>query len=226
MRLTAGWAVLALSSPQRPEMCAEEMKRALETATAGVGSVSQNASNAFDALEARSAARLRALGADNVPAKVKPEKVARSEFSISRNTAAKQAEAEEMLRVMRQKDAGELEGTHTEEIRLARSMAKQWLDAGLPKRAEEELLKVQPYVSLKTDIGATFHLELASILVQLGGRVNEVKRLRTRVMQEASSSSLRWQAQRLLESSDGTFQRSDTGPANEELSKLFKMPEW
>ena len=70
-------------------------------------------------------------------------------------------------------------------------VAKQWLDAGLTKRAEDELQRVEKFVSYKTDVGAGFHLELAAILTRQGQRGSEAKRIQTRVMQDASSSSLR-----------------------------------
>ena len=228
-RLAPGsiWATLAIVATRDARMMCDDtesaMKRAMDSASADVKATSENAAAAFDALEARAAARLKALGADDAPAP-KPE-VTRSEFSISRGSAAKRAEAEEAMRLMRRKDTGELEIEHADAIRMAVSMAGQWLDAGLEKRAEEELLRVGKYCSYKTDVGAKFHLELAAILVKQG-RDSEAKRLRTRVMQDAASSSLRWQAEQLLEAGSGTFQQSDRGPANKELNKLFQMPEW
>ncbi|KAL1504042.1 hypothetical protein AB1Y20_010453 [Prymnesium parvum] len=223
MRVGRVWTALAFAAPS-PWMCAEPMKQAMDAASANVAAASQNAAAALDALEARAAARLRALGAQEETA-TPPPPALRSGFSISGSDTARRAEAEEKLRLMRRQDTGELEVEYMDSIRKAQLMARQWLHAGLAQRAEEELLRVEKYTSFKTDTGAAFHLELAAIISKQGGRENEVRRLRTRVMQEANSSSLRWQAERLLSASGGNFQRNE-GSANEELSKLFKMPEW
>eukprot|EP00966_Prymnesium_polylepis_P154346 3563852-Prymnesium_polylepis.1 len=168
------------------------MKRMLDGANTDVEAATQKSLLAFEALEARAAERLKALGAQEQPAVASTPEATRSEFSVSSGSdAAKKAEAAEMLRLMRRKDTGELELEHADAIRAARSMAKQWLDAGLTKRAEDELQRVEKFVSYKTDVGATFHLELAAILTRQGQRSSEAKRIRTRVMQDASSSSLR-----------------------------------
>ena len=49
--------------------------------------------------------------------------------------ASKQAEVEERLRRLRQKENGELEAPNEPQITAAMSMAKQCLDAGLPRNA-------------------------------------------------------------------------------------------
>ena len=208
-----------------PGDLAERAADAIDGASRNVEDVSKKAASAFDALEAKAAARLKALGAVEPPPA--PPPMARSEFSISSSTSEKKAAAEELLRLMRRKDTGELEVEHAAAIKAARSMAVQWLEAGLSKRAEEELLRVAPFCSYKTDAGANFHLQLAAILVKQGNRESEAKRMRTRVMQDAESSSIRWQAEQLLQrDSGGSSVRSDSGPANQELSRLWKMPEW
>ena len=220
---------LSLPKGQHVRMCADAegdaVRRAVDAASADVAATSASAAAAFDALEARAAARLAALGTDEPAAPAAPA-FTRSEFSISRGSAAKKAEAEEKVRLMRRKETGELELANVDAIRMARSMAGQWLDAGLAQRAEEELKRVAKFVSYKTDVGASFHLELAAILAKQSGREAEAKRIYTRVMQDASSSSLRWQAEQLLSRAGGSFQRASQAPANEELNKLFKMPEW
>ena len=106
-------------------------------------------------------------------------------------------------------------------------MARQWDQAGLPKRAKQELMKVEPFCSLKTDLGASFHLQLADAHMASGEKI-QARRLQQKVMSEATSSALRWQAEKSLEASNPSRPPSSSqssGPANPEMSQLWKMPD-
>ena len=125
---------------------------------------------------------------------------------------------------MRRKETGELEVPNAEAIARAQKVAKQWLEAGLAERAASELERVETMVSYKTDVGASFHLMLAQV-AEACGRSNEAKRLRQRVMSDAQSSSLRWQAEQALVKASPGATSAPSSPANPELSQLFRMPE-
>lgn len=184
-----------------------------------LGSTAPDATRLLEELEQNAASRLNSLGADMILPPPPPSPPSRTAFSKSTGTGALSAENEERLRRMREKESGGLETEHEPEISAARSMAKQWLDAGLPRRAEAELRKIAPYVSYCTEVGASVHLQLAAVLQQVadGVATTEVKRIRLRVMKDANLSSLRWEAERLLGSA-----AEGGGSANQELSNLFQ----
>ena len=107
-------------------------------------------------------------------------------------------------------------------IDAAMKMATEWTRAGLHERAKKELQAVAPYLSFKTDLGASFHLQLAEAAAASGAQA-EARRLRQKVQAEASSSALRWKAERLLGSTSLGSSRSDIGKS--EVSDLFRMPD-
>eukprot|EP00310_Coccolithus_braarudii_P021673 CAMPEP_0183336032 /NCGR_PEP_ID=MMETSP0164_2-20130417/4137_1 /TAXON_ID=221442 /ORGANISM="Coccolithus pelagicus ssp braarudi, Strain PLY182g" /LENGTH=231 /DNA_ID=CAMNT_0025505483 /DNA_START=14 /DNA_END=709 /DNA_ORIENTATION=+ len=204
-------------------LCDKRDLRDIHTAAAAsldLGDASQNAMDSISALEERVAAHLRRLGAEE-GAPPPPPGPSRSTFSIS-NSAARREETEARLRRLRQKDKGELESPNRAAIDAARSMAQQWLDAGLSTRAEQELAAVAPYVSYRSDLGGAFHLQLAAV-VQACGKATEARKLRQRVAKDAESSSLRWQADRELQQGTGGT-AAPSGGFNPELNSLFRMP--
>ena len=124
---------------------------------------------------------------------------------------------------MRRKGTGELEGANAERISAAQRMAGQWLDAGLPKRAYEELQRVAELCSFKTETGAAFHLLLARVAEECG-RAGESTRLRQRVMESAESSSQRWQAEQAIQKRGKPDLGASSSPRDSpagEMSKLF-----
>jgi hypothetical protein len=217
----------------------------------------EEGSQALDALSEARAKRLEALGASEGPPPERlPTVPARSAFAVS-NADARKAEAEETLRLMRRKGTGELELEHAAAIRSAQRMAQQWLDAGLAERAYGELERVRlsrlprasapmhrtddaspatpcadhdaqvvKFCSFKTDTGATFHLMLARIARECG-RPGEARQLLQKVMEQAESSTFRWQAEQALNrgGAGGSVAPSASSEATQEMGKLFgKMP--
>lgn len=221
------WCVACVVRVSSPRMLAadtdgDRLRRAADAAAGErLGDAADNAANALDALEARAAARLQALGALDTPPPPPPT-MQRSAFSKTADPA-KLAEAEKAVERMRRRERGELEVEHAATIEGARAMARQWLTAGLTERAKRELAAVKDLVSYRTDIGAAFHLELASV-AERNGESAEARRLRQRVGRDADSSSLRWQAEQALGKAAGTDSGASSGSANEELSSLFKLP--
>jgi len=198
-------------------------RRAAAAAEVNLGSASSDAASRLGDLEAKAAQRLEALGAGVGPAPSPPAPAERSEFTMS-SAASKRAEAEEMLRRIRAKDRAELEEPNRSAIEAARAMAKQWLDAGLPARAEQELSRVAQYVSFRSDLGSSFHLQLASI-VQKNGKQAEARKLRQRVMKDAESSSARWQAERDLNGGAGPSSAGSSSSSTAEMGNLFRLPD-
>lgn len=219
----------------RPQLCdnGDALRRAVDEGVNSVlGSAGADAASALERLQAERARRLESLGASTAPPPPPPRGPSRSAFSRSSDgdRAAAQAEAERRLRLLRQRQLGELEQPHAAEIERALRASAQWRDAGLLERAVAELDAVETFVSCRTETGAAFHLQLAAA-AEHNGQARRALLLRRRVVAEARSSSQRWQAEQALEraraagaaqSSPGV--RSD-GEASGELSNLFRMPD-
>eukprot|EP00962_Isochrysis_galbana_P042751 scaffold16061_cov116-Isochrysis_galbana.AAC.4 len=176
--------------------CAEadgkDLEGLLNAASAvDLGTAASEAQSGLDALQARANARFRALGVSDAPPPPPPP---RSAFT-TRSSDATRREADAMLDRLRRKRSGEAEVEHAEAISGARRMARSWLDASLPHRAESELRSVLEYVSLRTEVGGEFHLQLAQV-IDACGRQSEARRMLARVVDETESSSIRWRAQR------------------------------
>jgi hypothetical protein len=182
--------------------------------------------SALEAMQAEQTKRLELLGASSAPPPPPAAPAMRlSTFSVS-DSAAGRAEADELLRRMLMKDKGELEEPNADLIARAQRGSKQWQDAGLHERAYQELLAVEKYVSYSSALGARFHLGLADA-AQASGREAEAKRLRQRVMADAQSSSLRWQAEQALSKMSSTTSgktSTSSSSSNPELNSLFRMP--
>lgn len=193
-----------------------------------LGNSAAEASNQLEGLAEGAARRLIELGASEVAPPPPPPGLQRSSFQRSETTEAQRQEMEERLRLMRLKGTGALEEDNLAAIEAARNMARQWEQAGLPKRAKQELMKVEPFCSLKTDLGASFHLQLADAHIANGEKI-QARRLLQKVVSESASSALRWQAERTLDASNPSKPPSSSqssGPANPEMSQLWNMPKW
>lgn len=189
-----------------------------------ITAASSEATAALDELQSGFKKRLEAMGAaETVAPPTAPP--SRSVFGIS-NASAHTKAAEEALYRMRMKDNGLLEAENAESIRKAQRAAKQWLDAGLSERAKSELERVQPFCSYKTEVGAEFHLLLASIQ-GLCGQTAQARRTLQRIARDAETSTQRWQAERQLESSASSRGMKLPPPTEtSQYSDLFQMPEW
>jgi len=132
---------------------------------------------------------------------------------------------DERLRRLRLQGTGALEAENQAVIDAAMKMAKEWARAGLHERAKKELQAVAPYLSFKTDLGANFHLQLAEEAAASGSQA-EARKLRQKVQAEASSSAIRWKADRLLGSANtGSSPSSPSAGGKSEVSDLFRMPD-
>eukprot|EP00967_Tisochrysis_lutea_P155323 scaffold310601_cov31-Tisochrysis_lutea.AAC.1 len=185
---------------------------AVAGATVNLGTAASDARSGLDALGRRSEERLRALGALDGPPLPPP----RSAFT-TRSSDETRAEANAMLEQMRKKKSGEAEAEYAAVIGAAQKMAQSWLDAGLPQRAEKELRGVVGYVSYGTEFGGEFHLQLAQVIDKCG-RPLEARRMLMRVVEETSSSSIRWRAQ---QQAGFVATGLDSSSSNSELSSLF-----
>lgn len=223
-----------LLSPQlrtpSTRLCVDDpLKRAAETSGDAVDlSAAAEASSQLEGLAEGAARRLVELGAAEVAPPPPPQGLQRSSFQRSETSEAQRQEMDERLQRLRLKGTGALEEPNLAAIEEARKMARQWDQAGLPKRAKQELLKVEPFCSLTTDVGASFHLQLADAHRASGEKL-QARRLQQKVMSEAASSALRWQAEKSLEASNPSKPPSSSqssGPANPEMSQLWNMPKW
>mmetsp|Transcript_35509 Transcript_35509/g.78075 ORF Transcript_35509/g.78075 Transcript_35509/m.78075 type:complete len:328 (-) Transcript_35509:132-1115(-) len=196
---------------------------AMDDDAADLGGAASSAAEGLSQLQMKGIERLRAMGAStDPPAEKQMPRRRQSEFVIS-NSAATAAESRERLRRLRAKDLGELEEPNLTRIESARTMAKQWLFAGLHARAEQELESVAQFVSYRSELGGAFQLELARVKVQCG-KQREADRIRQRIQQENTSSSMRWQAERELREAHGSSAPSTSTEGNPEMSQLFRMP--
>lgn len=187
-----------------------------------LGDSASDATSSLEGLADAAAARLNAMGAGEPRVEAVDAGPSRSAFGISRTGAAERAEMDERLRRLRLQGTGALEPENQAAIDAAMKMATEWARAGLHERAKKELQAVAPYLSFKTDLGASFHLQLAEAAAASGAQA-EARRLRQKVQAEASSSALRWKAERLLGSTSLGSSRSDIGKS--EVSDLFRMPD-
>jgi hypothetical protein len=113
------------------------------------------------------------------------------------------------------------EAPNAEAIANARLAARQWLEVERAERAEVSLSRVSQYVSHSSDLGAAFHIEHAQAL-EACGKGLAARRMLQRVSAEATSSTLRWQAERALERAMGVQPRRD---GQNEMGSLFQMPQ-
>jgi len=190
------------------------LRRAADVgAAADLGSTASDAQSRLDALQRRMDERLTSMGALDAPP---PPPAERGAFSM-RSSDATRREADAMLLQMRRKKSGEAEAEHASAIQAARKMAQSWLAAGLPQRAEKELLSVAAFVSFKTEVGGEFHLQLAD-MIERCGRQSEARRMMGRVADETGSSSLRWRAE---QQAGGTTWTPRGADSSSELGSLF-----
>eukprot|EP00965_Chrysotila_dentata_P204263 6182228-Pleurochrysis_carterae.AAC.3 len=190
------FSLYTLLSQEEAAMCSYDdllKTAAMDDDAADLGGAASSAAEGLSQLQMKGIERLRAMGAStDPPAEKQMPRRRQSEFVIS-NSAATAAESRERLRRLRAKDLGELEEPNLTRIESARTMAKQWLFAGLHARAEQELESVAQFVSYRSELGGAFQLELARVKVQCG-KQREADRIRQRIQQENTSSSMRWQA--------------------------------
>ena len=198
------------------------LARATDVGSEVLGDASNKGNAALEALEARLNARLESMGAQREVPKQEQTAARGSGFAIS-NAAGTSEEAAERLYRMRMKDNGLLEADNADAIARAQKLCQQWLDAGLTERALTELTSVEKLVSYKTEVGALFHLLYAKVCDSCG-RTAQAKRILQRVMNEAGSSSHRWQAEQALERSVGGGAKGATTEKSE-YTGLFRMPD-
>ena len=209
-------------------LCASDpLKRVADTSgdSVDLGDSASDATSSLEGLADAAAARLNAMGAGEPRVEPVDEGPSRSAFSISRTGAAEREDMDERLRRLRLQGTGALEPENQAVIDAAMKMAKEWARAGLHERAKKELQAVAPYLSFKTDLGANFHLQLAEEAAASGSQA-EARKLRQKVQAEASSSALRWKAERLLGSANlGSSPSSPSTGGKSEVSDLFRMPD-
>ena len=209
-------------------LCAPDpLKRVADTSGDAVdlGNSASDATSSLEGLADAAAARLNAMGAGEPRVEPVDEGPSRSAFSISRTGAAEREDMDERLRRLRLQGTGALEPENQAVIDAAMKMAKEWARAGLHERAKKELQAVAPYLSFKTDLGANFHLQLAEEAAASGSQA-EARKLRQKVQAEASSSAIRWKADRLLGSANlGSSPSSPSTGGKSEISDLFRMPD-
>ena len=190
-----------------------------------LGDSASDATSSLEGLADAAAARLNAMGAGEPRVDAVDAGPSRSAFGISRTGAAERQDMDERLRRLRLQGTGALEAENQAAIDAAMKMAKEWARAGLHERAKKELQAVVPYLSFKTDLAANFHLQLAEEAAASGSRA-EARKLRQKVQAEASSSAIRWKAERLLGSANlGSSPSSPSAGSKSEVSDLFRMPD-
>jgi len=200
----------------RPNMAAVDRDSGGEPSMPALGldigwdnQTSTSASSRLDSLMSRSAQRLSALASGDTPLGAPPSRRRPSGALGSPASADATVDTAAMLEMRRRRLAGELEVEHDADIRSVLKMAALWPS---PKRAINELLTVQKFVSFRTPLSKEYHARLASLYEQ-SGSVERARAVRLAAGIDSGADG----------GNSGVYDGGSDGSGNPEMAKLLDM---